>query len=125
VKNIENKFLFYNIFIDFIKKNYKSINSQILFKSKKNITVQKISFFINFFLSKFKNYLIEKKLFIFLNKFLSYEDLISNKTKIIKFKSLLKSEILYYLNIFKKIDKLKIKIFVKKLDRNVFCLYKS
>ena len=125
LKNIENKFLFFNIFIDFIKKNFKSINSQILFKSKKNITFQKISFFINFFLSKFKNYLIEKKLFIFLNKFLSYEDLISKKTKSIKFKSLLKSEILYYLNIFKKIDKLKIKIVVKKLDRNVFCLYKN
>jgi surface carbohydrate biosynthesis protein len=125
VKNIEDKVFFFKIFIDYIEKNFKSINSQILLKSKKNKFFIKISNFVYSFLSKFKNYLIEKKFFYILTKFFSYEDLISKKTKNIKFKSLLKSEILHYLNIFKKIDKSKIQIVVKKIDQNVFCLYKK
>jgi len=37
---------------------------------------------------------------------------------------LLKSEIEYYLNIFAKIDKFNNKIFIRKLDKNVFLMHK-
>jgi hypothetical protein len=59
-----------------------------------------------------------------LNKFFSYEDLISKDAKNNKFRSLLKSEIVYYLDIFKKIDKSNNDIVVKKLSENVFLLHK-
>jgi surface carbohydrate biosynthesis protein len=124
VKNINDNVTFHKEFSNFLNKNFKSKKSNIILKSEiKGIHVNILNF-IYYFLSKFKNFFIKNRIFFLLNKFFSYEDLISKDAKNNKFRSLLKSEIVYYLDMFKKIDKSNNDIVVKKLSENVFLLHK-
>jgi surface carbohydrate biosynthesis protein len=124
VKNINNNVTFHKEFSNFLNKNFKSKKSNIILKSEiKGIHVSILNF-VYYFISKFKNFFIKNRIFFLLNKFFSYEDLISKDAKNNKFRSLLKSEIDYYLDIFQKIDKSNNEIVVKKLSENVFLLHK-
>jgi hypothetical protein len=123
VKNIKNNFYFYKKFSNYLNKNFKSNNSNIILKSEtKNVSILS---FIYYLLSKLKSFLTKNNIIFLFNKFFSYEDLISKETKNNKFGYLLKSEIEHYLDIFKKIDKSNNEIIVKKLSKNVFLLKKN
>jgi len=124
VKNINTNYYFYKQFSNFLNKNFRSINSEVILKPDTKVFYKNIVKFIYYLLSNLKNFLIKKKFFFLWSKFFLYEDLISKDAKINKFKSLSKSEIEHYLKIFKKIDKSNNKIIVKKLSKNIFLLQK-
>jgi surface carbohydrate biosynthesis protein len=125
VKNIKNKYFFHKEFSKFLNKEYFLLNSNVIYKPKINKIYKYLSNFMYSFFSLIKNYFLKNAvLFSIISKFFRYENLVSKNIKTNKFRSLLKSEIEYYLNIFAKIDKFNNKIFIRKLDKNVFLMHK-
>jgi len=115
IVNIKKNIFFYKEFIRFIKSEFNDLNSSYVYrKNYKNSFLKKITLDI---LSNIKNIIIQYEFF---RNLLPYNILISKQTKLTKFSSLQKSEILHYLKIFSKIYNYKIRFVVKKISLNVF-----
>lgn len=120
VVNIKKNIFFYEKFIEFIKSEFNDLNSYYVYKkNNKKSFFKKITLNI---LSNIKNIIIQYEI---LRSLLPYSILVSKQTKLNKFSSLKKGEILYYLKIFSKIYNYKINFIVKKISLNVFEISKK
>lgn len=111
---------FVRIFLDLLKKKYKKkiFNKEIYLIHKKNSFLNKVYFFLG---SKLKNYLINRKFFLYIAKFFKPDFLLTKEYKKSKFYNLKKKKLNSDLL---KIDK-KLKFKIIELDKNLFLLKKK
>lgn len=117
--NLQKNIFFYQGFISLLNNRFKNLKSSYFVKKKNSLRNFTNKFL--FIMACFKRIIQNNQL---LSKLLPLSHLVTREEKLQKFDNLTKNEVINWLRIFNETFNLKKKIFVKKLSKATYLLYK-